>query len=142
MTIINWLNQVLVEKKDWDSFSESEQKTFSPYMINRFLSMDKDFIEIVNYFQKYSIGLLHNKDIYNFYRHLLPKGKRFNRYIKNKNSKKYKDWLVDLLCKHFEISKIDSIEYLSLLNKENLKQILDLYGIEKKKLKEIGIKYE
>tara|TARA_B100000287_G_scaffold328121_1_gene312608 strand:- start:550 stop:864 length:315 start_codon:yes stop_codon:yes gene_type:complete len=104
--------------------------------------MDKDFIEIVNYFQKYSIGLLHNKDIYNFYRHLLPKGKRFNRYIKNKNSKKYKDWLVDLLCKHFEISKIDSIEYLSLLNKENLKQILDLYGIEKKKLKEIGIKYE
>ena len=142
MTIINWLNQVLVEKKDWDSFSESEQKTFSPYMINRFLSMDKDFIEIVNYFQKYSIGLLHNKDIYNFYRYLLPKGKRFNRYIKNKNSKNHKDWLIDLICKHFEISKIDSIEYLSLLNKENLKQILDLYGIEKKKLKEIGIKYE
>ena len=137
MTIINWLNQVLVEKKDWDSFSESEQKTFSPYMINRFLSMDKDFIEVVNYFQQYSIGLLESRDIYNFYRHLLPKGKRFNRYIKAKKDKKYKEWLIDIIKNHYEISKRDSISYLELLTKEDLIILLEKYGVETKKIREV-----
>ena len=55
MTIFDWVNNVLVHKKHWDSFTEDEQKKFSPFIINRWLSMDKDFIEIVNVFQKYSI---------------------------------------------------------------------------------------
>ena len=58
MTIIDWINQVLVHKKSWDSFNESDQKAFSPFIINRWLSMDEEFIEVVNYFQKYSIGTL------------------------------------------------------------------------------------
>ena len=48
MTIIDWMNQLLVHKKHWNEFSEDEQKKFSPFIINRWLSMDKDFIEIVN----------------------------------------------------------------------------------------------
>ena len=43
--------------------------------------MDKDFIEAVNMFQPYSIGMLESKYIYEFYCKLLPKGKRFNKYI-------------------------------------------------------------
>ena len=50
MTIFNWINEILVSKKHWDKFTEDEQKKFSPFIINRWLSMDKDFIEIVNYF--------------------------------------------------------------------------------------------
>ena len=135
MTIIDWINQVLVHKKDWNSFSDTEQKTFSPYILNRFLSMDKDFIEVVNMFQPYSIGLLESKDIYEFYRRLLPKGKRFNKYIKGKKDKKYEPELIDLLCKYFEESKNHILDYLGLINKEQLKMILELYGIEPKKIK-------
>ena len=40
MTIFNWINQILVDKKPWDSFDESDQKAFSPFIINRWLSMD------------------------------------------------------------------------------------------------------
>ena len=58
MTIFNWLDQIFFYKKDWNEFTETEQKVFQSYIINRFLSMNKDYIEIVNYFQKYSIGLL------------------------------------------------------------------------------------
>ena len=58
MTIFNWINQINYEKKSWDSFSEAEQKTFNTFIINRWLSMDEELIQIVNYFQKYSIGLL------------------------------------------------------------------------------------
>ena len=137
MTVIDWIKNILVHKKSWDSFDESEQKTFSPYIINRFLSMDKDFIEIVNYFQKFSIGLLDNKYIYNFYCNALPKGKRFNKYIKAKKSIKHKDWLIDLVRNHFEISKKDTLDYLELLTKDDLKLLLEKYGTEKKKIREV-----
>ncbi|MBF93358.1 MAG: hypothetical protein CMB78_06250 [Euryarchaeota archaeon] len=137
MTIIDWINQVLVHKKSWDSFDESEQKTFSPYILNRFLSMDKEFIEVVNYFQRYSIGFLENREIYNFYCHLLPKGKRFNKYIKAKKEKKYKEWLIDIVRNHYEISKKDTIECLSLISKEDLILLLEKYGVEDKKIREV-----
>ena len=64
MTIIDWMNQLLVHKKHWNDFTEDEQKKFSPFIINRWLSMDKDFIEAVNMFQPYSIGMLESKYIY------------------------------------------------------------------------------
>ena len=30
MTIFDWIGQILVHKKPWDSFSEADQKAFSP----------------------------------------------------------------------------------------------------------------
>jgi hypothetical protein len=135
MTIIDWINSILVSKKPWKEFSDDERKTFSPFIINRFLSMDKEFIEIVNMFQPYSIGMLESKDIYEFYCKLLPKGKRFNKYIKGKKDKKYDTELVELLCTNFEESKSHILDYLELLDKNELKHILELYGIEPKKVK-------
>ena len=135
MSIVDWINQILVHKKPWDSFSESDRKTFSPFIINRWLSMDKEFIEVVNMFQPYAIGMLESKDVYRFYCNLLPRGKRYNKYIKGKKSKKYDKELVNLLCVNFEESKSHVIDYLELINKKQLKSILELYGIEPKKVK-------
>ena len=137
MTIFDWINQMLVTKKHWDEFTEDEQKKFSPFIINRFLSMDEEFIEIVNMFQPYSIGMLESKDIYEFYCKLLPKGKRFNKYIKGKKDKKYDQELVDLLCEYFEESKSHILDYIELMNKNQLKMILELYGVEPKKVKKL-----
>ena len=88
MTIIDWINQVLVHKKEWDSFSELDQKTFNSFIINRWLSMDEEFIEVVNYFQKYAIGTLEPREVYKWYSDFLPKCKRFNKYIKGKKIKR------------------------------------------------------
>ena len=137
MTIIDWINQLLVHKKPWESFTESDQKSFSPYIVNRFLSMDTEFIEIVNYFQKYSIGLLESKEIYKWYCDILPKGKRFNKYIKGKKSKKYDDELKNILCNYFECSKLQVLDYIELIPKEELKEILEKYGLEPKKIRKL-----
>ena len=134
MTIFEWINQILVHKKPWDSFNKSDQKTFSPFIINRWLSMDEEFIEVVNYFQKYSIGLLESREVYKWYCDVLPKGKRYNKYIKNKKLKKYDDWLIQLLCRYFECGKTQIIEYLELIDNKELKQILEMYGIDKKQI--------
>ena len=137
MTIIDWMNQLLVHKKHWDEFSEDEQKKFSPFIINRWLSMDKDFIEIVNYFQKYSIGTLVPREVYKWYCDMLPKGKRFNKYIKGKKSKKYNKELIDILVKYFEDSAKNIEGYLEFLSKNELTTILTLYGISDKQIRKI-----
>ena len=131
MTIFDWVNQILVHKKPWDSFTVEEQKKFSPFIINRFLSMDKELIEIVNMFQPYAIGTLEPKDVYEFYRNLFPKGKRYNKYIKGKRDKKYDKELLDLVSKHFEVSKNESKSYIDLLSKKDIKELYKKYGVKK-----------
>ena len=135
MTIIDWMNQVLVHKKSWDDFSEDEQKKFNPFIINRWLSMDREFIEIVNYFQKYSIGILEPREVYKWYCDVLPRGKRFNKYIKGKKGKKYDKKLIEILSSHFQCGKNIILDYLKLIDKNELMTILKTYGIEPKQIK-------
>jgi|TARA_R110000823_G_scaffold49198_1_gene124419 hypothetical protein len=137
MTIVDWMNQLLVHKKSWEEHSEDDRKKFSPFIINRWLSMDTDFIEIVNYFQKYSIGQLKSREVYKWYCDVLPTGKRFNKYIKGKKSKKYDSELINVLVNYLECSKLEAMENLSLISKEEVNQILEKYGVDPKKIKSI-----
>ena len=137
MTIIDWMNQLLVHKKHWNDFTEDEQKKFSPFIINRWLSMDKDFIEIVNYFQKYAIGTLEPREVYKWYCDMLPRGKRFNKYIKGKKDKKYNTELIDIMVQHFECSKSQVKDYLDLIAKDELIEILEKYGMNEKTIKRL-----
>lgn len=110
-------------------------------MTNRILSMDKHFIEVVNFFQKYSIGLLHTKDVYKWFCDTLPRGKRYNKYIK-KQSATYPEWLVSVIAQHYECSKKDVDQYIDLFvmsphGQQQLQELVSLYGIEPKKLKQL-----
>ena len=137
MTIIDWMNQLLVHKKHWNEYSEDEQKKFSPFIINRWLSMDKEFLEIVNFFQKYSIGTLEPREVYKWYCDMLPKGKRFNKYIKGKKDKKYNTELLETMVTHFECSKSQVKDYLDLIAKDELMEILEKYGMNEKTIKRL-----
>jgi len=137
MTIFDWINQILVKKTHWNEFTEDEQKKFSPFIINRWLSMDKDFLEIVNYFQKYSIGTLEPREVYKWYCDMLPRGKRFNKYIKGKKDKKYNTELIDIMVTHFECSKLQVKDYLDLIAKDELMEILEKYGMNEKTIKRL-----
>ena len=131
MTIFDWINQMLVTKKHWDEFTEDEQKKFSPFIINRWLSMDKDFLEVVNVFQKYAIGTLEPREVYKWYCDILPKGKRFNKYIKGKKDKKYDKEMIDIISNHFEVSKQETKTFIDLLDKQEIKEIYKMYGVKK-----------
>ena len=137
MTVFDWINQILVHKKHWNDFTEDEQKKFSPFIINRWLSMDKDFLEIVKYFQKYSIGTLEPREVYKWYCDMLPRGKRFNKYIKGKKDKKYNTELIDIMVMHFECSKLQVKDYLDLIAKNELIEILEKYGMNEKTIKRL-----
>ena len=137
MTIFDWINQMLVTKKHWNEFTEDEQKKFSPFIINRWLSMDKDFLEIVNVFQKYAIGTLEPREVYKWYCDILPKGKRFNKYIKGKLDKKFNKELIEIISTYFECSKLEVKDYLELMSKSELVKILEMYGKDKKTIKRL-----
>ena len=137
MTIFDWINQILVKKKHWNDFTLDEQKKFSPFIINRWLSMEPEFIEIVNYFQKLAIGTLEPREVYKWYCEILPKGKRFNKYIKGKKDKKYDTELLSLLTHHFECSKVEVKQHLKLIDKIELQEILEKYGNDKKTIKRL-----
>ena len=134
MKIFDWLNQITLNKQPWDSFSEEDHKSFNAFIINRFLSMNEDWIEIVNMLQQYTIGM-DSKDVYTLYINLIPKGKQFLKYIKGKADRKYNKELIKILCNHFECSRLEVIQHMTLLSKEQLKNTLTLYGKNKKEIK-------
>ena len=66
-TIFDHLGNITWKKTPWDTLDEASQKSFSPYLINRWLSMNPDYIEIVDMFQQYTIGPLSKKHVYQLY---------------------------------------------------------------------------
>ena len=134
-TIFDHLANITWKKTPWDKLNEPSQKSFSPYLINRWLSMNPDLIEIVDIFQQYTIGPLSKKHVYQLYLDYLPKAKMFARYIKGKKQDKYNKELVQLIADHYQIARIEAEEYIGLLGKTNLIDILKRYGKNEKEIK-------
>ena len=68
---------------------------------------------------------------------MLPKGKRFNKYIKGKKDKKYNSELLDIMVTYFECSKSQVKDYLDLIAKNELIEILEKYGMNEKTIKRL-----
>ena len=69
MTIFDWLKEITYKKGDWDLFSDNDKKSWNNYMVHRFLSMNSDYIEVVNIVQKYQY--LTDKQVYTIYKNLI-----------------------------------------------------------------------
>ena len=125
----------------WDEISEEDKKSWSNYMVNRFLSMKMDWIEVVNEFQKYN---LKPKELYKLYINVLPKGKQWLRYVKGENDMSHPNWLVNIIVNHEKVSKKEAIEmiemwYLTEGGMLELGEICGKWGVEEKKIKQAGL---
>jgi hypothetical protein len=136
-TIFDFIGGVTDKKKAWDKWSESDQKKFSVYIVNRWLSMRMELTELVNELQTYTIGLLRPQETYKLYHELLPNNKAFSKYIKGKSEDKYDASLISQIAEHYQVSKSEATDYVDLLDKTQCERILTMYGYsegEKKKL--------
>lgn len=136
-SIIDFLNYLSVEKRPWDKLSEADKKAFSPFIINLWLSMSTDYLELVNELQKYTIGLLKPEYVYKLYLDLLPKRKIFIKYIKGKAEEKYNSELVNLIAGHYNVSKSEATEYIEILDQhrpEQLVEVIKMYGKTEKEI--------
>ena len=135
-TIFQHLSGIKEKKVEWNSLSDMDKKTFSPFIINRWLSMNLDLLPIINVLQKYTIGLLSARDVYKVYLDFLPKRKTFDKYIKGKKEGKHNKELLSYLSNWYGVSQREVIEYLDILPKDEVIKILMTVKIHlKRKLK-------
>ena len=141
-SIVDYIDGLTINKKQWNSYTEAEQKGFLVFITNRWLSMDMDLIELINYLQQYTVGQLNQKEVYNLYKGILPKRKLYIRYIKGAEQDKYNDELIEYLSLYYEISKTEAKSHLDILFRDmggisHLKEILSKYGLDEKKINKL-----
>ena len=128
----------------WEEISEEDKKTFSIYMINRFLSMNKNWTDLVNYMQKYTIGMMHPKHIYKLYSNVFPKGKVFLKYVKGRKTMEHPKWVLEIIAKHYEVSLSEAQGYLDTLywtdgGRLEVRELLLKYGSDSKEVDKLNL---
>jgi hypothetical protein len=138
--LFEFLDGITVNQKVeyFDGLTDTDKKKYknSRYMLHRFLSMNVSYSQVVNELQKYP-GIP-DRCHYLFLTNMLPRGKQYNKYVKGSRETKYEKWLVDLITKHFHVSSVEAIQYLEIYytqNKTALRELCELYGIDKKQIK-------
>ena len=125
----------------WDEISDDDKKSWSNYMINRFLSMKPEWIDFVNEVQKYP---LQPRELYKVYIDILPKKKQWLKCIKGDKKMKYPKWVYEIVSKHLQCSireagdAVDMFE-LSAGGQSELTDILMKYGKTEDECRKIGL---
>ena len=130
--IFDWLKHINQYKTPVEKFTDKDWDVFNAYMIHRFLSMNKDYIEVVNYVQEFPPQ--EKKAIYKIYKEFIPKNNRWNKYIKSSIKQPNKD-LVEYIKNYFECSSKEAKEYINILETPEINRILTQIGLEKKEIK-------
>jgi len=130
-------------KKYWDTLDESDKKTWSNYMVFRFLSMNPDFVPVVAQIQPI-LQEVPPKALYLALIDIIPKGRYFLKYIKPKSADKYEEWLIELVSKYYEVSKLEAEDYLKILyetrnGREKVKELCENYGVETKQITKLKL---
>ena len=136
-TIFDFIDGLTHKKKEWSKWSDIDQKKFAPFIVNRWLSMRMELVELVNEFQTYTIGLLRPQETYRLYHEFLPATKGYAKYIKGKSEDKYEKGLIEQMAEHYQVSKAEATDYIDLMDKTQCERILTMYGYsegDKKKL--------
>tara|TARA_B100000212_G_scaffold15187_1_gene10520 strand:- start:8457 stop:8876 length:420 start_codon:yes stop_codon:yes gene_type:complete len=130
--IFDWLKQINNFKSPVDSFTESDWEVFNAYMVHRFLSMNPDFLELVNEVQV--LPPTEKKKIYSIYKEYIPKNNKWNKYIKSSVKQRNKE-LLQYLKDYFEVSIREVKDYLKILDNTDISRILTSIGIDNKEIK-------
>lgn len=135
MTIFDWVKEIIQTKTNYREFDNDDFKSFDPYMIHLVLSMNPDYIEIVDEIQ--GLNNISKEKLYRMYADLIPKNSRtYYAYIKSKSAK-LDETKVRYIAELYECSYQEANEYLNIMPKEWLSSILDKFGLDEKEKKNI-----
>ncbi len=127
--IWGWLNEITLYKSPIENISQESWECWNSYMVNRYVSMDIRYIELVNYIQ--TIPYDNKQQIYSIYREMIPKQKTFFKYLKvNKRKKNLQ--AIDYIAKHFECSLGEAEEYMDILRENGVRSVLYKMGVTDK----------
>lgn len=101
------------------------EEGWNNYMTHRFISMNRDYVEIANTIQK-NIRLT-PEQCYIVYKEIIPKRFIYLKYMKSKGQK----WdviLLEILSKYWECSFREAKENINILGLDEIKKILVSLG--------------
>ena len=136
-TLFDHINHIYQSqtKNYFSTLDDGDKRTYSAYMVNRFLSMNPHQLPLVNEIQKYNLP---SETHYLFFSTTIPRGKQYNKYVKAAKDTKYEEWLVTLVAKHYLVSEVEAIDYLEIYyrdNKSGLRMLCENYGVDPKTIK-------
>ncbi len=132
--IFDWLKAINTTKPPVESFLDKDWEVWNSYMIHRFLSMDPNYLELVNEVQIMDPRM--KKEIYNIYKEFIPKNNKWNKYIKSSSKEPNKN-LINHLKDHFKVSAREIKNYLRILDSIEINRILCDRGLEEKEIKQL-----
>jgi hypothetical protein len=124
-----WLNEITLYKTPVENISEESWDKWNSYMVNRYVSMDIRYVELVNYIQ--TIPYDNKQQLYNIYREMIPKAKTFFKYLKT-NRKKKNTEVIEYIAQYFQCSLGEAEEYLDILRETGARRVLYDMGVSDK----------
>jgi len=131
--IFDFLKCIFQEKTPWESLTEADHKSFSPFMINRFISMHPDYTDAINFCQKLTITGMKPREVYKVYLDLFPKSKFYAKYIKSSKSLHRpitypNNSLIDFVAKQENWSTTQTKENLEMLHDIDVNEYASMIG--------------
>lgn len=111
MSPFDWLKCVTVTKQSWDTFSDEDKEGFNQFILNKALSFNKDYIQIVEIAMMYPMP---SEKLYQFYCNTLPKKQIWNKWIKSEV--KWNEEEIKVLAQYFECGTREVKDFYSLLD--------------------------
>ena len=132
--IFDWLNHITLYKTPSTEFTDNDWENFNSYMVHRFISMNVYYVEIADYAQSMLPNM--KKEIYNFYKEMIPKNKTYLKYVKSQ-TKGYSKDLLEKVADYYEVGIREARSYIAVMKKDELTQILSEMGLENKEIKKL-----
>jgi hypothetical protein len=133
--VFSWLKEIFINKSSWDTFTEEQIHELNPFLINKFISMNKKYVELVNFLQ--TVNYQDKEQYYKICCNLFPKDyKYYAPYIKKKTTNVNQDLKITL-SKYYQCSTREIEDYLDILEKDYILDILNEMSINDKEIKKL-----
>lgn len=134
MTPFDFLKIVHNKEIKWNNLTEEDHKAYNTFIINKALSFNSEYLDIVNNIQKYTPT---SKESFKYLQSMTSNRFKYNKWIKGAKTTKFNKDLVELVSAHFECSQQQAEDYLSVLDKKELKSFLNHLGIQDDQIKKL-----
>jgi len=134
MTPFDFLKLVHDKKVKWEDLNEDEQKAYNTFIINKALSFNSNYLDVVNKIQHYTPT---SKESFKYYQSMTTNKFRFNKWIKGQKTKSFNPHLIAIVSAHLECSRKQAEDYLNILEKKETKLLLKQIGLQETDIKKL-----
>ena len=134
MTPFDFLKLIHNKSIKWGSLNEDEQKAYNTFIINKALSFNPNYLDIVNKIQHYTPT---PKESFKYLQSMTSDKFRYNKWIKGQKTKSFNPHLIAIVSTHLECSSKQAEDYLNILEKKEVKLMLKQIGLQENDIKKL-----